>query len=162
MRTLRGLSFVLRAARQLVADVNPLDDEHLVLDLDLAFRLRRQPPPARIDPARLQRATQGAGESTRSRGDDVVESRSVLGILTGRRAVVLTDLVVGAEEDGLGLDGEKGTADRASVADDPNSRHVGGLVLAHADSLRRAQKTLNQTGPFPSLKATASRYTLQT
>jgi hypothetical protein len=104
MRALGGLSLVVGTAGQRVANANPLDDEDLVLDVDLALGLRRQPPLARVDPARLQRATQGAGESTGGCGDDVVEGRGVVGILTRRGAVVLADLVVRTEEDRLRLD----------------------------------------------------------
>jgi len=147
MGSLRGLSLVLRATRQRVADADPLDDEHLVLEVDLAFGLGRQPSPARVDPARLQRATQGAGESTGSGGDDIVERRGVIGILAGRRAVVLTDLVVGAEVDGLLLNGQERAADRASVADDPDPGNVARPVLAHADSVRRRR---NSSAKFKS------------
>jgi len=119
------------AAGQRVADVNPLDHEHLVLEVDLAFGLGRKPTLARVDPARLQRATQGAGESTGGRGDDVIESGGVIGILARRRAVVLADLIVRAEEDRLRLGGKEGAADRAAVADDPDPRDIRGLNFAH-------------------------------
>ena len=82
-------------------DVDPLDDQDLLHEVDLALGLRRQPAPARVDPARFQRATQGAGESTCRGRHDVVERRRVIGVLTGCRAVVLAHRAVRAEGDGL-------------------------------------------------------------
>ena len=94
---------------QHVLHVDPLDHEHLVLGLDLAGRLADQPALARGDSTRLQRAPEGARQSAGGGGDDVVQRRSMLGLSAGRHAVVLRDLVVDAEEDGLGLTGEVGT-----------------------------------------------------
>jgi hypothetical protein len=94
---------------QHVFHVDPLDYEHLVLRLDLAGRLADQPALARGDSTRLQRAPEGARQSAGGGSDDVVERRSVLGFPAGHHAVVLGDLVVHAEEDGLGLTGEVGT-----------------------------------------------------
>jgi len=97
-------AFVLGAAGQRVGHPDPLDDQDLVFQVDLAFGFRCELSLACIDPARLQRATQGAGESTGGGGDDVIERRGVVGILAGRGAVVLAHLVMGAEEDRVGLD----------------------------------------------------------
>src|SRR5690349_25166200 len=98
MRPLRRLAFVRRAVAQRVRDPDPLDHEDLLLDVDVALGLGRQPPLARVDPARLQRASKGAGESTGGRGDDVVEGGGVLRVLTWRRSVVLADGPVRAED----------------------------------------------------------------
>ena len=103
MRAVGRLAFVIRAAAQRVAHANRLDDEHLVDYVDVALGLSAESPSARIDPARLQRATQGACESTGGGGNDVVERRRVVGILTRSRAVVLAHLVVSTEHDGLRL-----------------------------------------------------------
>jgi hypothetical protein len=128
VRALRRLALVLGAAGQRVAHANPLDDEHLLVEVDLAFGFRRKPALARVDPARLQRATQGAGESTGRGGDDVVERGRVVLILAGRRAVVLTNLVVGSEEHGVGLRRQERATNGTVVPDDPDSRDVLGLV----------------------------------
>ena len=120
MRTFRRLALVFRASFQRVADADPLDHEDLVLDVDLALRLRAQSPFTRVDPARLQRATQGAGESTGGGGDNIIEGRRVIGILPWCRAVVLAHLVVCAEENRFRLDWEKGAADGTAVANDPD------------------------------------------
>ena len=103
MRTLSGLSFIVGTTGQRVADANSLDHEDLILEVHLAFGFSRKSPIACVDPARLQRATQGPGESTGGRGDDVIEGSGVVGILAGGGAVVLTHLVVGAEENRLRL-----------------------------------------------------------
>ncbi len=120
MRTFRGLAFLLGAAGQHVAHADSLDDKHLLLEVDLAFGFRCEIPLAGVDPARLQRATQGAGESTGGRGDDVVEGRGVVGVLAGCGAVVLAHLGMGAEQDWLSLCREKGAADGTAVANDPD------------------------------------------
>ena len=139
MRALGGLPLVLGAAGERVAHPNSLDHEHLVLQVDLAFCFRRELPLARIDPARLQRATQGSRESTGGRRNDIVERGGVVGVLAWRGAVVLSHLVMGAKEDGLGLDWQKSPTDRASVAHDPDARDVLRL-FAHLglDSYRKS------------------------
>jgi hypothetical protein len=104
VRTLRSFPFVIRTAGQCVPDADPLDDENFVLEVDFAFGFRRETPLACVDPARLQRATQGAGESTGGRGDYVVEGRGVVGILARRSAIVLAHLVVCPEENRFRLD----------------------------------------------------------
>jgi hypothetical protein len=99
--TLGRLALVFGTVLQRVTDADSFDDEHLVLEVDVAFGLTAEATHAGVDPARLQRATQGPGQSTGRRGDDVVEGRRVIRILTGRGAVVLSDLVMGSEEDGF-------------------------------------------------------------
>src|SRR5256885_15858836 len=64
---------VHRATSQLIPDPNALDDEHAVLDLNVALGLRNELAFAGLNLARLQRATQRAGESTCGRGDHVIE-----------------------------------------------------------------------------------------
>ena len=73
---------------------------------------------ASVDPARFQRAAKGTGESTRRRSDDIIERRGVLGVLAGRRAVVLADWPMRAERDGLRFGRKVGLADRPALADD--------------------------------------------
>ena len=120
MRTLSRLALIVLTALENVADADPLDDQDLVLDVDITLRLRAQPSPARVDPARLQRATQGAGESTRGGGDNIVEGCRVIGILPCGGAVMLTHLVVGPEHYWLGLGRQVSHADRTLLADDPH------------------------------------------
>ncbi len=99
MRALCRVALFRRAAFQRVADANPLDDEHAILDLDVALGIRRQVALPRFDPARLQRATQGAGQSTGRGGDDVVERGRVRFERARRCAVMFRHLVVDAEAD---------------------------------------------------------------
>jgi hypothetical protein len=106
-----------------------LDYEHLVLEVHLAFGIRRKLSLACIDPARLQRATQGAGESTGGGGDDVVERGGVVGVLASRGAVVLANLIVGSEENRFRLNREECAAYGTPVADDPHARDVLGLLV---------------------------------
>ena len=120
MRPLRSLAFVLWAVAQRVRDPDLLDDEDLLLQVDLAFGLRGQTSLARVDPARLQRAAEGARESTRGRSDDVVERCRVLRVLTGRRAVVLAHGPMRTEDHGLVFGGEERLSNRSAVANDPH------------------------------------------
>ena len=57
----------LGRAAQRESDVNTAQHEHAVLHFDLSTGNRLQPPFARTDPARLQRAAKGAEESSGGR-----------------------------------------------------------------------------------------------
>jgi hypothetical protein len=128
MRSLRRLALVLRAAGEVIANVNALDHQHLVLDDHDTLGIRGQLSLAGVDPARLQRASKGARESTGRRGDHVVERRGVIGVLAGRGAVMLAHLVVGSEHDGLGFLRQVRSAEGTSLANDPDPRDVFGVV----------------------------------
>ena len=95
---------------QLVRHVDATDPQDAVLDLDLAAADPDQPSFARGDLARLQRASEGSGQSAGSGGDDVVERRGPLDVAAPRDAVVVGDLVVDAEPDRLGRPRDVGPA----------------------------------------------------
>jgi len=120
VRALGGLALVVRAIPERVADVDLLDHQDFVFQVDLAFGLGGEPPLTRIDPARLQRAAQGAGESTSGRRDHVVEGRRVVGVLAGRRPVVFAHRAVRAEYDWLRLSREVRLPNGPALADDPH------------------------------------------
>ena len=84
MGALGRLALVGGAARQLVPDPDALDDEHLVFDHDVAFSLRTQPALASVDPARFQRASQRAGESTGGGRYHIVECRGMVGMVASQ------------------------------------------------------------------------------
>ena len=119
-----GLLLIRRATLQLVADPNALDDEHAALDLDVAFGLGREMSLAGVDLARLQRATQRAGESTCRRGDHVIERCRMRLELAGFRPVMLRHLVVHAKRNRLGLSREVRVSQRTFDPLNPNVRHV--------------------------------------
>ena len=106
VRALGGLTLLVRAARQGVVHADALDDEDTVFHLDVTFGRRHQLAAAHLDSARLQRATQGAGESTGGGRDHVVESGGVR-LKPGRCLIVRRHLVVHPEEDWLGLGRQK-------------------------------------------------------
>ena len=85
-------------------DVDPADDQHTFLSLNLTSNLPSQPPVAGIDLARFQRTSKGPEHSTRSGGDDIIDRRSV-GLGQRRRVyfVVLSDGTVHAENHRLRL-----------------------------------------------------------
>src|SRR5260370_25191040 len=133
MRSVGRLPLVLGAAREVIAHMDALDHEHLVLQHDDAFGIRGQPTLARVDPARLQRANKGSRESTGGRGHHVVERGGMVGILPRGGAVVLPDLIVRPEHDRFGFRREVSLADWPVLADDPDLRDV--LRLIHADQI---------------------------
>ena len=75
MHALRGVT--LRGRRyEAQPHVNPADHENVVIGLlDLADRVAREPIAVRLDVARLQRASEGAGQSAGRGGDHIVEGR---------------------------------------------------------------------------------------
>jgi len=113
VRPLGGLALIGRASRQRVVHPDPLDDEHPVFHLDVTFGGGHQVPTARIDPARLQRATQGPGQSTSGGRDHVVKGRGVRLERSGRGLVVLRHLVMHPEKNWRGLGRHKGLTKRA-------------------------------------------------
>src|SRR5579859_4550947 len=144
-----------RATPQRVANRDPLDHQDLLILVDLALGLRGEPALARIDPARLQRATQRAGQSTGGGGHHVVERGRVLGVLAWRRAVVLADLVVGAEDHRVRFRRQESLPDRSALTDDPHLRNVDRAVLTHQTSLHTSIHSL--TAKFPLASVSDSR-----
>ncbi len=119
-----SILLVHRATSQLVVDPNALDDEHAVLDLNVALGFRREMAFAGLNLARLQRATQRAGESTRCRGDHVVERRRMRLEGAGFRPVMLCHLVVHAEPNRLRLSREVRASKRTFDPLNPNVRNI--------------------------------------
>ena len=90
---------------------DPLDDEYLVLRLYLPHRVGVEVLEGNV--TCYQRAPKGAEQSAAGSSDEVVEG-CVMGLhFLGRDAVVLGNLAVDTEEDGLFLDGEIRTANPA-------------------------------------------------
>jgi hypothetical protein len=108
--SLDGVSIGVGIERERIPDVDPLNDEHAVIDLDLAHRLARQPPLACLHVARLQRASEGPGQSAAGGGDHEVERRRALDVAATRHPLVVGDLVVDAELDRLLTGGEVRTS----------------------------------------------------
>ena len=97
MCTLRRVDLFLRRIFQAEDDVDAPKYEHAVLDFDFTICHRGQVTFAGDDPARLQRATQGAEQSPAGRGNDVIDrGRMRIGNVT-LDAVVTRDWTVCAE-----------------------------------------------------------------
>lgn len=77
---------------ELIGYVDAADDQHLLFDLDLTDRFRGQIAFACRDTARLQRASEGAGQSTGCGGDYIVERGGVSGEAVYIVLVPLSDL----------------------------------------------------------------------
>jgi hypothetical protein len=95
--SLRRVPLVRRTSFECVADPNPLDDEDAILDFDVPFGLRGQMALTGFDLARLQRATQGPGQSACRGGDDVVERGRVRLEASRGRLVMLGHFIVNAK-----------------------------------------------------------------
>ena len=125
MRPTRRLPLVRGTITQSIPNVDLFDHEHAVVKLDHAFSIGYEPALIGGDPARLQRATKGSGQSTGGGGDDVIECGGVGFVRARRRAVMFGDLIMDAEEDGLGFRGQAGTPERSLDPFDCDARHVG-------------------------------------
>jgi hypothetical protein len=97
---------------QRVGDMDPFDNEDLAVLLDLTDRLRREVSVACIDATRLQRASQGAGQSATGRSNDIVERGRIRRIGVGIYAVMFGNFAVDAERDVLVSGGQPRIADR--------------------------------------------------
>ena len=126
--SLRSLPLLRRAPFQRVTDSNPLDDEHAILDFDVPFGLRGQVSLTGFDLARLQRATQGPGQSAGCRGNDVVERGRVRLEASGGRLVMLGHFIVNAKEHRLALLRKVGSPQRTFHALDAHMRDVADLT----------------------------------
>jgi hypothetical protein len=78
--------------------MNAPDDEHVVLEFDLAQRLGYQTVVRGIDLTRLQRASKGSGQSTRGRRHNIIQGCGVR--LQNRlgNLIVFSDCAVDAED----------------------------------------------------------------
>jgi hypothetical protein len=72
VHTLDGFALLLGRA-QFVVGVDSFDNENLPVQLNLPGHFGDQPPPARIDAARFQRAPEGSGQSAARRGHQVID-----------------------------------------------------------------------------------------
>jgi hypothetical protein len=110
--------------REPVAHMDAFDEQHAVLCLDLANRLDLITLGIDLDLTRLQRAGEGARQSTASSGHNVVQCRGVGWVLLRPDAVVLGYLGVHAEHNGRVLGGQKGKTLRAAKTLNPHARNV--------------------------------------
>ena len=88
---------------QFVIHVDPTEDEHTLVLLDVTDHLRNEILGAEFYLARSQRAGKCARESATSRRDDVVDSRGMCLDLSHVDAIMLGDRPVNTEKDGLAL-----------------------------------------------------------
>jgi hypothetical protein len=85
--------------------MNPADHKNVSLELNFARGFGCELVVARVDLARLQRASEGSRESTRCCGYDVIECRSMGRIGIGRDLVMFGDLGMDAKGDRFFLRG---------------------------------------------------------
>src|SRR5437016_8448414 len=112
-----GLFALARRDRQVIRDADGRDPHHPIGRLDRSFGFSPELLRIAWNPARLQRAGQGAGESAGGGGDEMVERAGKL--FFGLHLIEGFDPGVDAVPDGFGKIPEKGPA-------------VGALLLIHA------------------------------
>ena len=111
--------------------MNAPDDQHFILYLHFARRIRRQLTARCIDLTRLQRASERPGESARRCRDNVVQ-RGRMGFEDiMRHLVVFRHRAMYSEENGVLLRGQPCAPKRSLNALDPHLRHV--RYIYHAD-----------------------------
>ena len=93
----------VRRNREPIIDPDPFDYEDPVVSFDLPGRLDLVPLRINLDLTRLQRACKRAGQSAAGRCDDVVKRRGARRVLPRIDAVVLGDLGMNPERDGIVL-----------------------------------------------------------
>jgi hypothetical protein len=96
------------------------DDEDIVFQLDFTYSLGHQSLIRCINLTRLQRASEGSGKSTRSGGDNIVQSRSVRFEYRRRNLVMFRYRAVHTENHGRGFGRKPGSANRSPDAFDSN------------------------------------------
>jgi hypothetical protein len=82
------LCFFFEVQLEVVRHVDTADHQDVSLFLDFPLCVRNQPAVTSWDAARLQRAPEGAGQSTCCRGDDIVQ-RGRVGFVDSRVDVVM-------------------------------------------------------------------------
>ena len=82
---------LFRPQPQSIGDMDAADNQNVVVLLDFTDRCRRQESLSGCYLARFQRAAQGAGQSARGRGDEIVESG------VARRMIFRIDAIVGGD-----------------------------------------------------------------
>jgi hypothetical protein len=118
---------LLLGHRQPVMDSDPLEHEHALPVEHLANRLDLVPLWIDFDLTRLQRACEGAGQSTPGGCDHVVERRGVRREGLRIDAVMLRDLRVHAEGDRLTLRRQVGKSLGTAKALDAHPGDVSGI-----------------------------------
>lgn len=107
-----------------IDNLDPFDDQHTVLGLDLPDSLDVVACRVNFDLTRLQRAGERAGQSAARRGDHVVERGCMRWILLRPDAVVLGNLRMDAEHYRPVLGGQVREPLRTTEPLDPHPRGV--------------------------------------
>lgn len=85
--------------------MNPANHQDAILGFHFTGHIRGQAPAARVDLARLQRASECSCESTGGRGNDIIQGCGMRWISIPGNLVMFSDLGMYAEDDRLFLCG---------------------------------------------------------
>jgi hypothetical protein len=110
---------------QLVCDMDATDHQDTIVLSDLSTYISAEVAFSSTDPARLQRASEGSGQSAAGRRHDIVERRSDFTVGIG--TIVLLDRSVNAELDRAIVGREIGASERACDPVDPDVGRVHGI-----------------------------------
>ncbi len=117
-RALSGIHF------ELISDINPADHHHFVFGFDLTDRGGREETLASRNSARLQRASQGASQSTCCSRNHIIQGRRMGLNRVHIDAISIGDFRVNAEIHRIWLYGQIGSPQRSLHAFDPHFRSV--------------------------------------
>jgi hypothetical protein len=118
-----------RVEHQVIICMDALDHQDLAVSFDLTPGFRNQPAVTGRNFARLQRATERAGQSASGRRDDIVEGGGVRLVHIGIDPIMLGDLGVHSEEHRGGHVGQVSAAQRSLDPFDSDTRGVSHLVF---------------------------------
>ena len=122
--------------------MNAANDQHVVFGFDFPNRFRNQTRLRCIDLARLQRASEGAGQSASGSGDDIIEGGRMRLEHLGRNFVMLGHRAVHPEDHRMGFGRKPRPPERPSHAFDSHLRTI--------DDVRHRplpRSSLYRTGP---------------
>ena len=112
VRPLCRLDLVCGHAFQREDDVDPTEQQNALVHFHFSMSHRRQVACARRDPARLQRASQGAKQSTAGGGNHIVDRRGVRIGHVPLNAIVASNRTVSAETNWFTFGGHLGKPQR--------------------------------------------------
>lgn len=119
-----NLIFFFGVGFEIVSDMNSLDDQHIAILFNLACRFTMQPAFICRDPARYQRATEGAGQSSCGGGNQHVERGLVWFVELVVDSIMFGDLGMHTEVSWFFFRGDIGSPERTP---DPFNLHVRGI-----------------------------------
>ena len=134
-------------APQFVVNVNPLDDQDLVLEFDLSPSLTGEPTLACVYLARLQRAPEGSRQSPAGGGDNIVQRGGIGTGVAWVYPVVLRHLRMDAESNRILPGGKESLSHRSLVPDHLHLRDIDDITHEAPLPCQLKELTYPERGP---------------